>query len=290
MRNRASVRRRESRLLLVSNIDIRVRASSFADLADCPARWFARHIEKRFTPSGPAATIGKALHASTAAYDQSTLSQEQISIDDSAGIFVDALRMPDEEVDWSQDDRWTVREAERVGLMLNTRYCTEVAPTRNYIEVESNLGEVAILVPSANVTVTITGHTDRIREDADTRKGVSDLKSGARIVSTHGVVETKGHAYQLAAYSLLYEINYGSELTAPAEIIGLNTGKTIDTQRVATGRTEQVKGTLLGTEERPGLIQAIAHMARDGMWFGNPKSSLCSAKFCPIYNDCQFRR
>lgn len=269
---------------------ITVRASSFADFADCPARWYAKHIEGKRLPSGPAAIIGKAIHAGTAAFDTSTMNGDGLSIDDAAGALVDTLNQPDEEVDWSADDKWTPREAESVSLVLHSKYCREIAPKRRYVEVEADLGSVEIAVDTAGVTVCITGHTDRVRVDDAGREGISDIKSGGRIVSTEGKVDTKGHAYQLAAYSLLRQVSSGKPLTAPAEIIGLNTGKTPVAQRVAVGQTNNVESTLLGVGEKPGLIQAIAHMARDGIFFGNPKSMLCSEKFCPAYKVCAFRR
>lgn len=268
---------------------ITIRASSIGEWADCPARWAAKHLDGKRLPSGPASILGKALHASTAVFDTSTLDGSGLTIDDAAGTLVDTLRQPDDEVDWNADDRWTPKEAEFVGLVLHSKYCREVAPLQHYVSIEADLGSVAINVPESGMVVTITGHTDRVRSENDS-EGVSDIKSGGRVVSAHGTVETKGHAFQLAAYSLLRQQVTGVPLAAPAEIIGLNTGKTTAAQRVATGRTDNVESTLLGTDEEPGIIQALAHMARGGYWFGNPRSALCSEKWCPVYKSCGFRR
>lgn len=272
----------------MDNITLRVRASSWADLADCPARWYARNIDGMRTPSGGPSILGTAIHASTAAFDRSGIEAGGLTVNDTAGVLVDTLRQPAEDVDWT-DSPFTPREAEAIGLNLHTQYCTRVAPGRQYVEVEPTLGAVEIEVPESRVTVVLTGTTDRIRV-VQGHEGISDLKSGQRAVSADGTVETKGHAYQLAAYQLLRRVSTGRELTAPGEIIGLNTGKTPAAQRVGVGTCERVEDTLLGTKDRPGMIQAAASMARAGMFFGNPKSMLCSPKYCPAYGVCQFRR
>lgn len=272
-------------------MELTARASSLSDFADCPARWWAKNVDGYRMPSGPAALLGTAIHAGTAAYDASRLvGSSAISIDEAAGALVDALNCPQDEVNWSADSDLTPREAEKIGLALHTRYCGDVAPTRRYTHVEADLGQLPVRVPEANVTIVLTGHTDRVRLDDDGRLGVSDLKSGGRIVGADGIVKVQAHGYQLATYKLLTEQNLGMKLDAPSEIIGLNTGKTPATQRVAIGLAEDVEVSLLGTEEQPGLIQAIASIARTGMVFGNPRSELCSEKFCPIYEQCRFRR
>ena len=72
----------------------------------------------------------------------------------------------------------------------------------------------------------------------------------------------------------------GERLDAPAEIIGLQTTK--DTP-VATGEVADVKTPLLGTDDYPGLIDIAARMLKDGVFPPNPKSMLCSKKYCPAY-------
>lgn len=270
--------------------DLAIRASSLGDLTDCPARWYAKNIEGRRTPSGPAALIGTALHASTAAFDQSRIDGSGLSIDDTAGVAVDRILNPEGEVDWTQDDSWAPKSAEVVALSLHARYCAEIGSRRVYRNVEADLGEVKVIVPEADVVVTLSGHSDRIREHDDGRLGVADLKSGARIVNANGTVTTKGNAYQLAQYALLHRVNRGEPLTAPAEIIGLNTGKTPAAQRIAVGYCDDIETTLLGTDDAPGLIQIAAQMAKADTFFGNPRSMLCSAKYCPAWTTCRWRR
>lgn len=273
----------------MSALNLTIRASSLADLADCPARWYAKHVDGMRTPSGPAAVLGSAIHASTAAYDQSRIDNAGLTASDAAGALVDYLGEHHSEADWSDAD-YTVREAERIGLSLHARYCTEIAPSREYVTVEADLGLLSIAVPDADAVITLTGHTDRIRRIDATVNGLSDLKSGGRAVGADGSVKVQAHAYQVAAYKLLYQEMTGERLAGPVEIIGLNTGKNAATQRVGIGVAEDVEETLLGTDSEPGLIQAVAHMAKAGMFWGNPRSMLCSGKYCAAYATCRFRK
>ena len=49
---------------------VQARASGLSDLFDCPARWYAKNIEKRRMPTSSAAQLGTAVHAGAGAYDQ----------------------------------------------------------------------------------------------------------------------------------------------------------------------------------------------------------------------------
>ena len=76
-------------------------------------------------------------------------------------------------------------------------------------------------------------------------------------------------------------------MTLPAQIIGLQTAKT--TARVGLGEIPNVRAALIGTEDDPGLLQHAAGIIKSGSFYGNPKSTLCSAKFCPKYSTCKFK-
>lgn len=86
---------------MTAKIDfVTIRASSLGSLFDCPARWAATHIDGIRMPSNGKAALGKAVHASTAVYDQSTIDGLGITIDEAAGAAVDAIHRPDEETIW----------------------------------------------------------------------------------------------------------------------------------------------------------------------------------------------
>ena len=261
---------------------VHIRASSLSELLDCPARWKAKHLDGiRMPYSGPA-WLGTALHRSTAAFDQARLDGDPVTADDTAGVLVDALHHPDEDVVW---DEITPRQAEPIALTLHTRYCADVAPEHDYVGVEITCDALDVEVPEQNITIRLTGTTDRIRRLPDGRFGIADLKSGKRAVGTDGRAVTKGHGPQLGVYELLAEQAIGQPMQAPAEIIGL---QTTGNARVGTGEISNARAALVGVDGTPGMLEHAAMILRHGMFHGNPRSSLCSPKYCPAWGGCPF--
>jgi RecB family exonuclease len=262
-----------------------MRASSLGEFADCPARWYAKHIEGLRTPSSVASAIGTAVHASTAAFDRARVEGAPITVDESAGVAVDSLRNPEHEIAPTEDDP-SPAQAETIAIKAHMSYCADIAPQRTYNAVELDLGFVDIEVPEAGLTVKLTGHTDRRCVLPDGRRHPADLKTGTRVVSAAGIVDAKGHAYQIGGYVVLDAVNHAGLLEADAEVLGVNTKN----GRTGVALAERPAEGLLGTEERPGLIQAAAVMARAGLFYGNPRSILCGANWCPVFNNCMFRK
>lgn len=262
---------------------VTIRASSLAELFDCPARWEAKHILGMKNPASGAARLGTAIHASTALYDESRLpGGNQLTVDDCAGALVDAIHKPDEDVDWEDANP---RDAEKIGLALHVRYCGEIAPRQDYVGVEITCEKLEI----PDLGIALTGTTDRIRRLPDGSIGIADLKSGARSVGADGNAVTAGHGPQMGVYELLAETAVGQAITAPAQIIGLNTGKTPASQRVGTGEILNARAVLVGDEDSPGLLEHASRIIHSGSFFGNGKSVLCSARYCPRFNTCRFR-
>jgi len=257
-----------------------IRASAWPSLFDCAQRFYWQNIVGLRMPSSGNAALGTAIHAGTAAFDGSRLSGEQIDVVTAVDTARAALQSPEQEVAW--DDSLTPVEADTFAVKLTTRYCQDISPTRQYAAVE--LECQALDIGTEYGVVRVTGTTDRIRIADDGRKGISDLKSGGR--ATEKTADggrravTKGHHIQLGIYTLMAEQASGERLDAPAEIIGLQTTKEAP---VATGEIKDVKTPILGTEDAPGLIEIAARMLRDGIFPPNPKSMLCSKKYCPAY-------
>lgn len=261
---------------------IPIRASSLAELFDCPARWEAKHLLGMRSPRSAAAQLGTAVHAGTALFDESRLpGGSPITADDAAGAVVDAIHKPEEEVDWEDT---APNDAERIALTLHTRYCAEIAPQQVYRGVEVKCESLVL----EDLGIKLTGTTDRVRE-VDGELGIADLKTGGRAVGSDGRAVTQGHAVQLGVYELLAEHAMGLHITAPAQIVGMNTGKTAASQRVGTGEVENARAALLGTEDHPGLLEHAARLIHSGAFYGNSKSFLCSPKYCPRHSVCQFK-
>lgn len=261
---------------------INIRASSLSELFDCPARWAAKHLDGLRFPRSAAAQLGTAVHAGTAAFDSSRLpGGVAITADDATGALVDAIHKPEEDVEW---EGTAPNDAERIAIALHQKYCAEIAPQQTYRGVEVACGKLEF----PDLGIALTGTTDRVRETKD-GLGICDLKTGGRAVGTDGNAVTQGHATQLGVYELLAEHAIGLHITAPAQIVGMNTGKTQVAQRVGTGEVPNAKFALIGTDEQPGLLEHASRLIRSGAFYGNSKSVLCNPKYCPAYKKCRFK-
>ena len=262
---------------------VTIRASALGDFLDCPARAEAKHLMNMRTPSGGGAILGRAIHKSTAVYDQSGIDKSGLTADDAAGAAVDVIHSPDDDVVWDEDD--SPAQAESIALALHSLYCKEIAPKQDYAAVEVQCDRLEI----HDIGLALTGTTDRVRRVAD-GYGIADLKSGKRAVSADGIVETKGAAYQIGVYELLAERASGVPITASAQIVGLQVAKTAKGQRVATSApVSGAREVLVGSGDSPGVLEVVARMIHSGAFPGNPRSMLCHKKFCPIFNRCKFR-
>jgi hypothetical protein len=261
---------------------VKVRASSLSELFDCPARWESKHIQGRRQPGNHKSLLGKAVHASTAVYDQGRLDGNQVSIDDAAGAAVDAIHKSEEDTIWEDIKPQTVED---IALSLHKKYCESIAPKQNYKAVEVQCESLLI----EDIGIILTGTTDRLYEN-DFGYGIADIKTGGGAVDCRGQVNIKGHSYQLGVYELLAEMASGIPITEPAQIIGLNTGKTEVAQRVGVGMIAGARDVLIGDESTPGILKTASEMIHKGVFYGNPKSMMCSQVYCPIYNSCSYRK
>uniref|UniRef100_UPI0035A1ADE1 PD-(D/E)XK nuclease family protein n=1 Tax=Neisseria dentiae TaxID=194197 RepID=UPI0035A1ADE1 len=212
----------------------------------------------------------------------STLDGSGITAEEAAAAAVDAIYQPDEEVIWDEEKP---QEVEKIALSLHRKYCDQIAPSQTYAAVEIRCDGLQI----TDLGLELTGTTDRIvcTEDG---YGIADIKTGKAAVGADGKVKTAGHAYQMGVYELLAEHGSGLPMTAPAEIIGLNTAKTDAAQRVGTGQIEGAREVLLGDENGQGILQMAAAIVHSGNFYGNPKSMMCHPRYCPEYPTCKFRK
>lgn len=262
---------------------IPIRASSIGELFDCAARWEAKHIRGLRLPTSGKAQLGTAIHASTGLYDKSALDGEALTPEDCEGALVDAIYKPEHDVEW--DDDLGTTEAEKIGRALHAKYCTAIAPVQEYAAVEVKCEALEI----TDLAIALYGTTDRVRRVGD-GFGIADLKTGKTAVRADGHVETAGHAMQIGVYELLAEKASGLPITEPAEIIGMQTGKTDKAQRIGTGTIVGARDMLLGEKDSPGALEMAASMVHAGTFPGNPRSMMCGPKYCPIYHNCKWRK
>lgn len=265
---------------------INVRASSWASLFDCSMRWEGVHLLGMRMPASPRAALGRAIHHATALFDQARIIEGgSVTVAEACQSAAEFLTQPDEEVDWNAEEDLTVGKAVDISVKLTALYCQQISPRYTFRSVELETKPLEIDCGNG-VQVRITGTLDRSRLLVGSHGlGIADLKSGATAVEK-GRAKTKGHAPQIGTYELLYEHTTGEPITDHAEVIGLKTKGTLE---VATGQIHGAKAMMLGTEDKPGLIQYAAEMFRSGLFPPNPMSFSCSKKFCPRWNSCAFK-
>lgn len=260
---------------------VRIRASSLSELFDCARRWQAKHLDGLRLPASGAAHLGTSLHAGTAAFDAARLAGTAISSDDAAGVLIETLYRPQEDVDWEDE---SPRSVEAIALTLHSRYCADIAPQREYAGVEVLCESLRVDLPDSRITIELTGTTDRVRRTADGQFAISDVKSGKRAVGADGRAVTSSHGLQIGVYELLTEAAIGKPITAPAEIVGL---QTTSKPRVGTAEITGARDRLVGMPGEPGMLEHVGAILATGLFPPNPRSMLCSPKYCPLFARCR---
>lgn len=261
-----------------------VRASSLSALLDCPARWTAIHREGRRVPTSQKAVLGRAVHAGTAVFDAERVNGQTPSVMAAMDAAEHAFRNPGEDVAADEDDGASAKLCD-VAVSLTSRYCTLYAPQVTYAAVEVGVDALHL----TDLAIVLSGTADRVRW-TDDGLGVTDIKTGKTAVDARGAVNTKGHAVQLGVYTLLAEASLNARMTAEAQIVGLQTNLTPDKQRIAAAEVPGVREVLVGDAEQPGVLAVAARLAHGEIAFGNPRSMMCSAVYCPAYATCFWRR
>lgn len=220
--------------------------------------------------------LGTAVHKSTALYDSG-----ECSASDAADELIVALHEA-EDVIW---DDITVQQAEDVGLLLHDDWCRRVSPEMQWIDIEITLESHVVEVDGIHIE--LTGTMDRVYLDRATMDaGPLDVKSGARVVAADGSVSFSAHIPQLEQYRLLYEIQNNLTLGGRAIIAALPT---------AGARAGHASLAEVGASSRElfvgpgGHLETLAMYASADVWPGNPMSSLCTRRYCPVFTTCRWR-
>ncbi len=233
-------------------------------------------------PASGASQLGTAIHAGAAAFDAGKINDTGITVDEAAGAVVDAIYRPEHDVKWDEEKP---SDAEKIGIALHRKYCTTISPARDYAAVEIQCDALEI----TDLGIILTGTIDRLRV-VESGYGITDIKSGKTAVSADGTVSTSQHVFQVGAYELMAEAASGLQITGPAEIVGMQTGKTDKAQRVGTAKIAGARELLLGDGKIPGVLEHASRILHSGVFYGNPRSMLCSSKFCPVFTNCHFRK
>ncbi len=262
---------------------VEIRASSFGDFFDCPSRWEAIHIDGMTMPASVPAHMGTSVHFGSAIYDVGMMERRDVLVDEAVEAAIDAFEHPEEEVNWTRDD-YSKRDALAVTIKATQAYCLELSPGNEYEAVELRPEPLDIDVDGQ--IIRISGRMDRTRIVRDTEHagvGVTDVKTGRARVSGAGVVNTSGDKFQLGVYEILTEHSMAKPVTQAAHIAAVNTTKNV---RTGVGKVYNAKGLMLGDDHNPGMIETAGKMVKAGLFPPNPRSRLCSEKFCPVYHLC----
>ena len=264
--------------------DISIRASSLPTFFDCSERWRAQQLDGLWLPSGSAASIGTAVHAGTESWDHARLLGMPPSLQEATGAAAQSVERPAGEVVWNDN---TQAKAKDVATTLVLNYCQNLAEQFTFDVVEMPM-ESLIVQATNGLRIRFTGKVDRRRVVGD-RRGVVDIKTGARVVRSDGTVNVQQSIGQLATYEMLELMasrTLGKFELLPAMIFGMPTA---GRQQPAAGEVSRPHRILTGDAQHKGAIDIIAETVKSGNFIGNARSYLCGAKYCPVYNKCRWR-
>lgn len=262
---------------------IRLRASALAELFDDSLRWRSRAIDGIHTPTSGRSHLGTAVHFGTADFDrQRLLADGRPDAADAVGAFKQYFHN-DAGVHWTDIKKL---EAEKIGMRLVADYCTEISEQFEWVAVEATCEPLVLTMPNG-VVFEITGTTDRVYR-LGSQYGIADFKSGARIIGEDGEVEVDEHGPQLGTYELLESIAEnatGFKITLPAFIMGFSTASA----QIKWRFVDNPRTLLFGDTDHVGYLEAAARIIKENLFVGNPRSMLCSERYCGIYNSCFYR-
>ena len=241
---------------------IKIRASSWPTLFDCALRWYYDNIVGLRMPSSTGARLGTAIHAGCAAADRGTDTFE------AAESAVRVFQNPDEEcapITYSEQ-----RMAERAASACVQSYVSTFG-ARKFSHIEVEVSEC--VVETEHGSYMITGHVDRI-ENGQTK----DIKTGvSRVVN--GKVKVNADHLQMGIYAIMAKAETGANISNDVTIIGASTR----TYEWAEHTIYDAVQIMIGESDDDGMLNFAGKMLKHGLFPPNPKSMLCSEKYCAAF-------
>jgi hypothetical protein len=287
-----------------------VRASSWKTLFSCPLSWYYANVEKIRRASAGIAQIGTAIHAGTALFDGPRLRGDSISVEEAVEGALAILYSDEQDVNWESSAQY--KAAETIVARSVNRYCHEIAPNVTYTAVEIRCEDLHI--NTKHGTIVTTGTIDRVRERAYAvradgtlepvshraaeekgfqsivfHENIRDIKTGLQAVGYgddgERVATIGAHHLQVGIYTIMTEAELQRDMLAPAEICGISTGKSGD---IAVSDLRDVRTALLGTDDRPGMIEMAAKMLKEGDFRPAPGTVMCTPVYCTGWDRCPY--
>lgn len=240
------------------------------DLWDCPARWAAKNLDGKRSWSSAEALLGTAVHAGTAVFDRERATGHPIQASEAALAIVDAIAEGAKDVAWQAGGLTQIGIREDA-MKTHFRYCADILDRPAWTEVETKLDPITL--EFGDVAMTLTGTEDRGR----LHNGIwisSDVKTGRGFKPGAYVSQVGEYAVLRSAKSGLPTVGQLDHTTQAG---------------ITSHHLPDVTAAMLGDGDRPGLFETAARMIGTGLLYGNPKSMLCTRKFCPVFSTCSFR-
>lgn len=258
-----------------------MRASGLSDLFDCAHRWWAKFIARMKSPVTGRSHLGSAVHWATAQYDTARMNGDWHDVEGAIDEFHNYFRA-DAGVHWTDIRK---DEADRIGVALVHKYCTEIAHQFEFVKVEAVCEPIEVSMPN-NITFALTGTVDRVytrRVNGKDQYGIVDLKTSGRIIRSDGSLDVAKHGAQLAVYEILEMMAKdatGLNITLPALVIGASTS---GEPRILWEEIQNPRTLLFGDGDNMGYLIAASYIIEGQAYVGNPRSQLCSPRYCPAY-------
>jgi len=224
----------------------------------CSAKWWFRHGAGLPDPKGGALVRGSVVHKLAEYWFRQRLGGVTVEVDDLAAIYETIWEKQAEGAQFTKDEPADV--VKKQAATLAKKYIEEAAPEIDVVALERKVsGEIA--------GVPVIGWIDML--DAEGR--IIDLKTAK--VKPSGI--EPGYAFQLATYRQLEPQSNGKAR--------LDTVVATKTPQLVTIEYEvSVKDQLL----TQSLYPLVREGMREGLYFPNRGSNLCSRKYCNFADAC----
>ena len=249
----------------------KIRASSLPTLFDCSLRWYFEHVEGLIVPSSTKARVGTAVHTGAAAFDRGASSSD--AADAAHAAFMDP------QGDVEKIGQLDINAASAVARRTTIGYATTFG-RRAYSHIEVEVPEC--IVSTIHGDILLTGHVDRVLGGQ-----VHDLKTGEQRVTKDGRVHVGADHLQMGVYAVMARAELGDDSISPNVTITGGSTSHYTWGEITIANAVQV---LLGDAQYEGIIVIAAKMIKHGVFPPNPKSLMCSAKYCAAHSQgkCRF--
>ncbi len=262
--------------LQVNVNEMRIRPSAVSGHYECAFKWAKQFLEGVDGPTNIRAAIGTGVHASAEQFWEDVKPREDVETYSLSAMVDRGVAALDEEikkgVDFGSDgeNRDSAIKLISKGALA---FAEDIAPFTPMPEFVEEYFEV----PLDHWFVTAVGGT----VDYYGAKTVSDIKTSSRKPTA------SSHVVQQSIYRYLVEANNHEVAANTIQGITLGKSKVEGNTLPLQTNVEQAKFMINGILDKLDIMQQDM-VPRHVLFQGNPKSYLCSEKWCPNFKTCPF--